>query len=218
MASNGQAGRGRQWRRWRLFGWGSAALLLLHPLVAMQFIEGVAWDESDFILFGAMLLAAGGTLELATRISRSNAYRAAIGIAIAASFLLVWINLAVGIIGTENEPANLMFGGVIAVAITGAIIARLRPDGMARAARDGGRPGIGRRYRGERPGAGPSKPGDRNIGDQRPVHRFVAGIGLAVPQSGAGSGSSRGPGGLRAFSHSTGCSSSSTSLISALAE
>jgi hypothetical protein len=43
------------------------------------------------------------------------------------------MNLAVGIIGTEDNPANLMFGGVLAVGIVGAVIARLQPQGMARA-------------------------------------------------------------------------------------
>jgi hypothetical protein len=43
------------------------------------------------------------------------------------------MNLAVGIIGTEDNPSNLMFGGVLAVGIVGAVIARLQPQGMARA-------------------------------------------------------------------------------------
>lgn len=43
------------------------------------------------------------------------------------------MNLAVGIIGAEDNPANLMYGGVLAVGVIGAIIARFQPDGMARA-------------------------------------------------------------------------------------
>ena len=43
------------------------------------------------------------------------------------------INLAVGVIGSEENPANLMFGGVLAVGIVGAVVARFRPRGMARA-------------------------------------------------------------------------------------
>jgi hypothetical protein len=42
------------------------------------------------------------------------------------------MNLAVGVIGTEDDPANLMYVGVLAVGIIGAIIARFRPHGMAR--------------------------------------------------------------------------------------
>jgi hypothetical protein len=42
------------------------------------------------------------------------------------------VNLAVGIIGSEDHPANMMYGGVLAVGLLGAIIARLEPRGMAR--------------------------------------------------------------------------------------
>ncbi len=63
----------------------------------------------------------------------NTAYRAAVALALAAALILVWMNLAVGLIGTEDNPANLMYGGVLAVGIIGAIIARFRPHGMARA-------------------------------------------------------------------------------------
>ncbi len=60
-------------------------------------------------------------------------YRVAVGVALAAAFLLVWVNGAVGIIGNEGNPANLMYFGVLAVGVIGALIARLEPHGMARA-------------------------------------------------------------------------------------
>lgn len=118
---------------WRAAVWSLAALLLLLPVAAMQFTEEVNWGPADFIIFGAMLLAACGIYELAARITGSRAYRAAVGVAVATAFILIWINLAVGIIGTEDNPANLMFGGVIAIGIIGALIARFQPQGMARA-------------------------------------------------------------------------------------
>lgn len=67
-----------------------------------------------------------------TRIN-STAYRSAIGVAIAAAFILAWLSLGVGIIGRDGDPANLMYFGVLAVGIIGALIARFRPRGMARA-------------------------------------------------------------------------------------
>jgi hypothetical protein len=106
--------------------------MLLLPLLAMQVTDEVDWDVADFAIFGAMLVGAGGTYELAARMTGNTAYRAAVGVAIAAAFILVWMNLAVGIIGTEDNPANLMYGGVLAVGIIGAIIARFQPEGMAR--------------------------------------------------------------------------------------
>lgn len=126
---------GGNWRgsRWRLAGWGAATVLLLVPLVAMQFTDEVNWSVADFVVFGAMLACAGGAFELAARMTRNTAYRAAVAVALAAAFLLVWANGAVGIIGSEDNPANLMFGGVLAVGLVGAAVARFRPEGMARA-------------------------------------------------------------------------------------
>lgn len=106
---------------------------MLLPLFAMQVTDEVDWDVADFAIFGAMLVGAGGTYELAARMTGNNAYRAAVGVALASAFILVWMNLAVGVIGTEDNPANLMYGGVLAVGIVGAVIARFQPHGMARA-------------------------------------------------------------------------------------
>lgn len=133
MAGNTEHGGGRRGSGWRMARWGTAALVLLLPLVAMQFTDEVAWDLTDFVVFGAMLAGACGTYELAARVTGNGAYRAAAGVALATAFLLVWINLAVGIIGNEGNPANLMFGGVLAVGILGAVVARFQPHGMARA-------------------------------------------------------------------------------------
>ena len=57
----------------------------------------------------------------------------AAGVAVATAFLVTWINLAVGIIGSENNPANQMFFGVLAVGLIAVAFSRLRPLGMARA-------------------------------------------------------------------------------------
>lgn len=133
MAGKARHARGRRWSRWRIAAWTFAALLLLLPLLAMQVTDEVDWDAADFVIFGAMLAGAGGTYELAARMTGNGTYRAAVGVALAAAFILVWMNLAVGIIGTEDDPANLMHGGVLAVGIVGAVLARFRPHGMARA-------------------------------------------------------------------------------------
>jgi hypothetical protein len=73
-----------------------------------------------------------GDCALLARIT-NNAYRFAVGITLAAAVILVWLSLGVGIIGADGDPANLMYFGVLAVGLVGAVIARLRPQGMARA-------------------------------------------------------------------------------------
>ena len=62
-----------------------------------------------------------------------TSYRYAIGVALAAALILVWLSLGVGIIGKDGDPANLMYCGVLAVGISGAFVARFQPHGMARA-------------------------------------------------------------------------------------
>lgn len=111
----------------------AAALVLSVPLVAMQFTDEVDWGPFDFVVMGALIVGTGLLYELAARKAGSIAYRAAAGVALAAAFLLVWINLAVGIIGSEDHPANAMYLGVLAVGFLGSLLASFRPRGMARA-------------------------------------------------------------------------------------
>ena len=110
-----------------------AALLLLLPLVAMQFTTEVDWTASDFVFAAVVFGVVGGTFELAVRRNGNPWYRGGVAIALATGFLLVWINAAVGIIGDEDNPANFMFLAVILTAIGGAILARFEAAGMARA-------------------------------------------------------------------------------------
>lgn len=123
----------RQGNMWRVAGWGLAALLLLLPLAAMQFTSEVSWTGFDFAAAGVLIGGTGLAFELAVRATRNTAWRTAIGLALAAAFLLVWINGAVGIIGDEGNPANLMYGVVLAVALVGAITPLFSAAGMARA-------------------------------------------------------------------------------------
>lgn len=130
MAENMVGGDGQGVNRWRLAGWSIAATILLLPLIAMQFTEEMAWSLHDFVFAGVLVVGTGGLLELTVRTTGSQAYRAAVGVALAGLFLLVWINGAVGIIGNENNPANRMYGGVLVIALLGTLIARARARGM----------------------------------------------------------------------------------------
>lgn len=123
---------GRRGNRWRLAIWGGAACLLSLPLLAMRLFpdSGVDWTPSDFVVMGAMLALACGAYELVAWISGNTAYRAAAGVAILAGFVTVWANLAVGMIGSEGNPYNLLFAGVLAIALLGAAMARLQARGM----------------------------------------------------------------------------------------
>jgi hypothetical protein len=111
----------------------ATAIILLVPFVAMRFTDEVVWTPRDFITAGALLFGSGLTYDLVSRKGGTIAYRAAVGVAVAAALLLVWLSLAVGVIGVEGDSADLMYIGVLAVGIIGAVVARVRPHGMARA-------------------------------------------------------------------------------------
>lgn len=132
MAEDTENGGERRGGPWRIVAWGAAGLLLLAPLIAMQFTDEVNWTGSDFVFAAVLLFGSLGAYELVTRTTEQTAYRAAVGVALVAAVLLIWVNGAVGIIGSENNDANLMYGGVLAVAVIGAAIARFQSRGMAR--------------------------------------------------------------------------------------
>jgi hypothetical protein len=118
---------------WRTIGWGGAVTLLAIPFVAMRFTSEVNWSASDFIFAGALFAIIGGAFELAIRASSNRAYRAGAAVALLGALLTIWANLAVGIVGSEDNPANLWFFGALLVGIARSCIARFRASGMAAA-------------------------------------------------------------------------------------
>lgn len=132
MTGGRAADGGARADRWRPMVWGAIVALVLAPLVAMRFTTEMDWTLGDFAVFGALLAAAGGAYELATRVTGGLAYRLGFGLAIVAAFLMVWANLAVGIIGDEDNRTNLVFYGIVLTGAVGAWVAELKPRGMAR--------------------------------------------------------------------------------------
>src|SRR3990170_8043196 len=133
MADRVQHNGGRVWSPWRIAGWSIPVLLLLIPAVAMQFTSEVDWSVSDFIFAALLFGIVGLAFELIVRASDSLAYRFGAGLAVVSAFLTIWVNGAVGMIGSEDNPYNLAFGGVLFIALIGSVLARFRAAGMARA-------------------------------------------------------------------------------------
>ena len=76
------------------------AILLLIPLIAMQFTEEVNWTPLDFVIAGVLLLGTGLIFELIIRKIKNIRYRIGIAVALLIILILVWAELAVGIFGT----------------------------------------------------------------------------------------------------------------------
>jgi MFS family permease len=117
---------------WRIVGWGTAVALLATPFVAMELhAEGVNWSMGDFIFAGVIFAIVGGLLELAVRMSKNGFYRFGVALALLGNLLVIWSNLAVGIVGSENNPVNELFFAALLVGIIGACAAGFRAAGLS---------------------------------------------------------------------------------------
>jgi hypothetical protein len=126
MSAQLEGGATKNSNPWRIARWSVPVLLLLIPVVANW-----PWSPADFVFASILLFGSVGAYEAATRMTRNAAYRGAAGLAIAAGFLLIWVNGAVGI--TDSDADMLYVLLVAPIGILGAILARFRPRGMARA-------------------------------------------------------------------------------------
>jgi len=105
--------------------------LLFIPLIAMQFSQEVAWTPADFLIAGTLLFITGSSYVMITQNAKHLAYKVAIGLMLFSILFLIWSNLAVGIIGAEDNPINLWYFGVVLISISGMLLSRFKPTGLA---------------------------------------------------------------------------------------
>ena len=108
-----------------------ALAMLMVPLVASQVVEGWHWGVGGFVVAYVMFFGTGLAYALIARKMGAWAYKAGVGLALVAGFVMGWGSM-VHMSESEN-PANLVYFGVIAVGGIGAWLARLEARGMARA-------------------------------------------------------------------------------------
>lgn len=75
-------------------------ILLLIPLIAMQFTNEVKWSGFDFVIMGILLLGTGLICELILRKVTNRSNRIILCLAAVFVLILIWMELAVGIFGT----------------------------------------------------------------------------------------------------------------------
>jgi hypothetical protein len=128
MAKAAENNGGRSGIPWRIIGWGMAALLLLLPYVA-----SAPWTLSDYVFAAVLFGSVGLAFEFIVRRSVTLSHRLGSAVAVIGAFLAVWVNGAVGMIGSEDNPYNLLFLCVPLLALLGAAVARFRARGTAAA-------------------------------------------------------------------------------------
>lgn len=111
---------------WRMAMWGALATLLSLPAI-FRF----PWTASDFVIMGIMLGSVGLGIEFLVRRSGSNAFRLGSVVAVVTAFMTVWANLAVGMIGSEDNPYNLFFVAIPFAVFAAGALARFEARQMA---------------------------------------------------------------------------------------
>jgi hypothetical protein len=117
----------RLFNPWRIGGWGLIATLLTLPAI-LRF----PWTASDFVIMGILLGSVGLGIEFLVRQPGTLLSRLGGIVVVLTAFLTVWVNLAVGMIGSEDNPYNLLFLGLLGLVLAGAIRVRLVARGMFR--------------------------------------------------------------------------------------
>jgi hypothetical protein len=110
-----------------------AIIVMLVPLL-LTLLATWHWKPGAFVLAFILLIGSAALIYQLVMMKKMNnrAYGFAVGLAITTVFALVWMNAAVGgILG--DDPANMMYFGVLLAGLIGASIAKLEPIGMSRA-------------------------------------------------------------------------------------
>ena len=75
-------------------------ILLLIPLIAMQFTKDVNWSPLDFLIMGTLLLSTGLMFNLILKRVKKTNHRILFYSIIVSLFFIIWGELAVGIFNT----------------------------------------------------------------------------------------------------------------------
>jgi hypothetical protein len=117
---------------WMVFA--TAACAIQYGLEQAGLLSAGSLGAQGRRLSAGLLLVACSMVERGFRLASNNqANDAGAIVAVGTGFVTIWANLAVGMILSERNLENLVFLGVIGIALVGAFFARFRAQGMAKA-------------------------------------------------------------------------------------
>jgi hypothetical protein len=76
-------------------------VLLLIPFIAMQVSDEVKWSGFDFLVMGILLFGTAVICEFILRKATKRASRVLLCLTVLVVLVLIWMELAVGLIGTS---------------------------------------------------------------------------------------------------------------------
>ena len=104
--------------------------LLMVPLVASQMVDDWHWGVGGFVFAYIMFFGTALAYALIARHMGAWAYKAGVGLALVAGFVLGWGSMVH--LSESDNPVNFVYFGVLAVGGVGAWLVRLEARGMAR--------------------------------------------------------------------------------------
>jgi len=114
----------------RFIIWITVTLSIFLVFLSILIPNEVQWKE--LVAYIIILSAIGGIYEVWQWLKKkSSYYRYAFIIGFLGAFFIGWANGAVGIIGNEDNPANLMYVAIFIVGLIGSLISRFKPHGMS---------------------------------------------------------------------------------------
>jgi hypothetical protein len=104
------------------------------PWIAVGVGIGRVTDLASMVSVGVYGVVIIGAIIVSSDTKTQHiAYRSAAGVALATAFLLTWMIPAVGVLGHDGDPVDLMYMGGDGRRVHWALFARFQPQGMARA-------------------------------------------------------------------------------------
>jgi len=88
------------------------------------------WDTTDYVIATALFASCALVTWLITRNARSHWHILAGTLAALGALVLVWMQLAVGLIGSGEHPINQAMTLVLAAGAIGSALSRFRASGM----------------------------------------------------------------------------------------
>lgn len=107
-----------------------ALCILILPLIGELTVPDWNWGVGGFLVMGTLLYVTFLMIELIAKHSPNTFYKAAVGIAVLTTFAIIYVNLAVGIIGEGNNTSACYFL-TVPVGFLGLALSRLKPKGLS---------------------------------------------------------------------------------------
>jgi uncharacterized membrane protein YoaK (UPF0700 family) len=101
-------------------------------LGGLNLIGQLNWGVGDFVFVAVIFFGGLAAYRFVSRRGQGSMFHTAVVLSLVTALSMIWITLAVGIIGSEDNQANIMYVGVLGIGLLGSLIARFRATGMSR--------------------------------------------------------------------------------------